>query len=163
MEDDLQTLTSLKICLSKALHAVYGGWFANSDFPQNMSQQSTTCCIWRMICKLWLPLKYVSAKHYILYMEDDLQTLTSFKICLSKALHAVCGGWFANSDFPQNMSQQSTTYCIWRMICKLWLPSKYVSAKHCMLCTPCSLELNLHSLCSVMWYRTWRVNIPATG
>ena len=30
-----------------------------------------------------------------------------------------------------------------------------------MLCTPCSL--NLHSLCGVMWYRTWRAQQPTNN
>ena len=34
------------------LSAVDGGWFTNSDFPQNMSKQSTACCGRRVICKL---------------------------------------------------------------------------------------------------------------
>ena len=50
------------------------------------------CGGWRVICKLWLPREWVYAKHCVLWVEGDLQTLTSPRVGLSKALHAVGGG-----------------------------------------------------------------------
>ena len=50
---------------------------------------AVNCCGWRVMCKLRLLSEYVLAKHCTLWVEGDVQTLTSLRMCLSKALHAV--------------------------------------------------------------------------
>ena len=51
--------------------------------------------------------------------------------------------------------------------CKEWIESKLSHSSECVevkLCKPCtSFASHRHSSCEMVWYRTVRVNVPATG